>query len=116
LLILEGIYFDFDKADLKPGSNEILDRLAKIMKHDVSMKYLITGYTDSRGGDEHNMQLSRQRAEAVVKGLIDRGVPADMLKARGVGSLIAYAAPSEPNGVRYGDRKITIEPISNMAY
>jgi outer membrane protein OmpA-like peptidoglycan-associated protein len=116
LLIPEGVYFDFDKADLKPESNEVLDKLAEIMKHDTSMKYLVTGYTDSRGGDEYNRQLSRQRAETVVKGLIDRGVPSGMLKARGVGSRIAYAVPSEPNEVRYGDRKITIELISNRAY
>jgi outer membrane protein OmpA-like peptidoglycan-associated protein len=116
LLIPEDVYFDFGKADLKPESNEILDRLAEIMQHDTSMKYLITGYTDSRGGDEYNRLLSRQRAEAVVKALVDRGVPTGMLKARGVGSRIAYAGPSEPNEVRYGDRKITIEPISNRAY
>jgi outer membrane protein OmpA-like peptidoglycan-associated protein len=116
LLILEGIYFDFDKADLKPESNAILDRLAETLKRDTSKKYLITGYTDSRGGDAYNRQLSIRRAEVVVKGLIDRGVSAGMLKARGVGSRIAYAEPSEPNEVRYGDRKITIEPVANRAY
>lgn len=116
LLVLEDIYFDFDKADIKPESDEILDKLAGILKQDTSRKYLITGYTDSRGRDEYNMQLSRRRAEAVVKALIERGVPSSMLKARGVGSKIAYAKPSQANEVRYGDRKMTIELISNKAY
>jgi len=116
LLTLENIYFDFDKATLKPESNNTLDHLAEILKHDTSKRYLITGYTDSHGSEAHNLQLSRKRAEAVVNALIARGVPSAMLKARGVGSKIAYAAPSQPDEVRYGDRKITIEPVSNQAY
>ena len=115
-LILENIYFDFDKASLKPESNESLDKLAEILKQDTLQRYLITGYTDSRGSDEYNIQLSRKRAEAVVKALTERGVPATMLKARGVGSKIAYAKPSASNEIRYGDRKMTIELISNKAY
>ena len=116
LLSLENIYFDFDKADLKQESNKVLDKLAEILKQDTLKRYLITGYTDSRGSDEYNMQLSRKRAETVVKALIERGVPSTMLKFRGVGSKIAYAKPSESDEVRYGDRKMTIELISNQAY
>jgi len=116
LLMLDNIYFDFDKADLKPESNKTLDKLAEILKQDTQNRYLITGYTDSRGSEEHNLNLSSRRAEAVVKALIERGVPANMLKARGVGKKIAYAKPSEPDEIRYGDRKMTIELISNKAY
>ena len=116
LLSLEGVYFDFDKAYLKPESNAVLNRLADVLKQDTRRRYLITGYTDSRGDDEYNLQLSKKRAEAVVRALIERNVPPAMLKARGVGSKIAYAKPSDPDEVRGGDRKMTIELISNRAY
>ena len=116
LLFLDNIYFDFDKAHLTSESNKTLDELAGILKQDTDKRYLITGYTDSKGSDEYNMQLSRKRAEAVVKALIERGVPPAMLKARGVGSKIAYAKSSESDEIRYGDRKMTIDLISNKAY
>ena len=114
--ILEGISFDFDKADLKPESKAILDKLAELLKQDTQKRYLITGYADSRGNDKYNLQLSGRRAEVVVKALIERGVPSTMLKSLGVGSKIAYAKPSTSDEIRYGDRKMTIEPISNKAY
>jgi len=116
MLTLDGIFFDFDKADIKPTSNEVLNQLSKILRHDTQKRYLITGYTDSRGSEEYNLQLSRKRAEAVARALIERGVPASILKTRGVGSKIAYAKPSDPNEVRCGDRKMTIEVITNQAY
>jgi len=116
VLTLDNINFDFGKANLKPESKKALDHLAEILKHDTAKRYLVTGYTDAQGNDAQNLQLSRKRAEAVVDALIARGVPSVMLKARGVGSKIAYAKPSQPDEVRHGDRKITIEPISNKAY
>ena len=114
--ILEGISFDFDKADLKPEAKGILDKLAEMLKQDTQKRYLITGYADSRGNGKYNLQLSKRRADIVVKALIERGVPSTMLKSMGVGSKIAYAKPSASNEIRYGDRKMTIEPISNKAY
>ena len=116
LLTLENIYFAFDKADLDPESNKTLDDLANVLKQDTLKRYLIIGYTDSKGSDDYNLKLSSRRAQAVVEALIERGVPSVMLKARGVGSKIAYAKPSDPDEIRYGDRKMTIEPISNKAY
>jgi outer membrane protein OmpA-like peptidoglycan-associated protein len=116
MLSLDGIFFDFDKADIKPNSNAVLDKIARLLKQDGNKRYLITGYTDSRGNDDYNLQLSRKRAEAIIRALTDRGVPPVMLKARGVGSKIAHAKPSDPDEVRYGDRKMTIELITNRAY
>jgi len=116
LLTLEGINFDFDKANLTPESNQVLDKLAEVLKQDTNKRYLITGYTDSQGSDEYNLNLSRQRAEVVVRAFTERGVPSFMLKARGVGKKIAYAEPSMSDNVRRGDRKMTIEPISNKDY
>ena len=116
LLILDNIHFEFDKAELKPESYEILDKLASILKRDVAKRYLITGYTDAVGSDEYNMKLSRERAKTVMAALTDRGVASDMLKARGVGRKVSYAKFTDTDEVRLGDRKVTIELISNTVF
>ena len=116
LIVFEDIYFDFGKADIKPESNELLNDLAQMLKNDSHTMFLVTGYTDLRGDDEYNLELSKDRAEAVVKALVQRGVRANTLKSAGIGSKAAHVRASESDEVRAGDRKITIEPVSNRAY
>ncbi len=114
--LFNNIYFDFDKATIKPESHEVLDKISAIMLSDLGKRYLITGYTDSRGSDEYNISLSRRRAAAVVSELELRGVPVEMIKSRGVGKRVAYAAVSATHDVREGDRKVVAEIISNSSY
>lgn len=114
--LFNNIYFEFDKSDIRPVSYETLDKIADILKANTSKKYLVTGYTDAWGSAEYNIGLSRRRAAAVIKALEDRGVPSDILKSRGVGKRISYAPTSESNQVREGDRKVTVEIITNMDY
>ncbi len=114
--LLHNVYFEFDKSDIRPESEEILDRIADIMNANAGKKYLITGYTDARGSAEYNIGLSRRRAAAVVEALRKRGVSADIIKSRGVGENISYAPVSESHIVREGDRKVTVEIITNMDY
>lgn len=112
-----NIPFEFDKAIIKPESVPILDQLASDLKSgDQSKRYLITGYTDSLGSAKYNEKLSRERANAVVAELVQRGVDPLILKSRGVGSKIAYANPNTDNETREGDRKVTIELITNSKY
>ncbi len=114
--LFENVYFAFDKADLTSESETIVDQIAEIMKRDTNKRYLITGYTDARGSFIYNMNLSKRRAKTVVDALISRGVSAEIVKFRAVGKKIAYASSSASNEVRRGDRKITVEIISNMDY
>lgn len=114
--LFNNIYFEFDKSDIKQESEPVLDKIADILKANTTKKYLITGYTDARGDAEYNIGLSRRRAAAVVKALEERDVPADIIKSRGVGKRISYAPVSENNKVREGDRKVTVEIITNMDY
>ena len=86
------------------------------MKADLNKMYLITGYTDARGSVEYNIGLSRRRAASVVGALEKRGVPMDIIKSRGVGKSISYAPVGESHIVREGDRKVTVEIITNMDY
>lgn len=114
--LFENIHFDFDKDVLTADSYETIDRIAEIIKQDTTGRYLITGFTDSRGSLAYNLDLSGRRARRVMDALVSRGVPASMLKARGVASKIAIASPSASDDVRRGDRKVTIELITNTPY
>lgn len=114
--LFNNIYFEFDKSDLRPESEDTLDKIADIMKADLNKMYLITGYTDARGSVEYNIGLSRRRAASVVDALEKRGVPTDIIKSRGVGKSISYAPVGESHIVREGDRKVTVEIITNMDY
>lgn len=114
--LFNNVYFAFDKSDIRQESEETLDRIADLMKADTSRRYLITGYTDARGSASYNIGLSRRRAAAVVEALEKRGVPADMIKSRGVGKKISYAPVSESHIVREGDRKVTAEIVTKTDY
>lgn len=114
--LLENINFGFDRYDFTPESEKALDNAAKMLKKQSGQYFLITGYTDAQGNQAYNFELSRKRAQAVVNALIERGVPASMLKWRGVGKKVNAVPASESDDVREGDRKITIERVSNIAF
>lgn len=114
--LFENVYFDFDKAEITERSYATLDDIATIMKTYSDKKYLIIGCTDAKGSQAYNQGLSERRAKAVVDALIERGVPAQILKHRGLGKAIAYAKPGSSNDIREGDRKILVEVITNNAY
>lgn len=114
--LFNNIYFDFDKASLTSKSEKIMDEIAEILKENTSNKYLITGYTDSKGSPEYNLDLSKRRAATVVNALINRGVPSSILKSVGVGKKISHMQSDADDNVREGDRKVTIELINNIGY
>ena len=98
-IALYGIYFDTDRAVIKPESKPTLDEMAKLLGGQPQLKVFIVGHTDSQGTYEHNMTLSRQRAEAVAAALagsykIARG----RLYTAGVG----YLAPIGSNATEDG--------------
>ena len=113
---MDQIYFDFDSAILAAESQEALDKIAAILKRDTSRRYLVTGCTDARGSVSYNERLSCARARAVVEALQERGVPAEMLKWRGVGKRVAIMPSAQSDHVRRGDRKTIIELVTNMDY
>lgn len=98
-IALYGIYFDTDKATLKPESKPTLDEMAKLLNGQPGMKVFIVGHTDSQGSYEHNMTLSRQRAEAVAAALIGSyRIARDRLYTAGIG----YLAPVGSNATEEG--------------
>ncbi len=97
-----GIYFDFNKADIKPESKPTIEEIAKFLKEHLEIKLYVAGHTDNIGKLEYNMELSKRRAEAVVKELTEKyGIAKDRLKPFGVGPL----APVSTNKTEEGRAK-----------
>lgn len=97
-----GIYFEFDKADIKPESEPAIKEIAKLLQENKGLKLYVVGHTDNVGGLDYNMKLSMARAEAVVKELTTKyRISSDRLKAYGVGPL----APVDSNKTEEGRAK-----------
>ena len=82
---LYGIYFDTDKATLKPESEGTLNQVLGLLNAKPALRIAIAGHTDSQASDSYNLDLSRRRAQAVTKWLTDKGVAASRLEAQGFG-------------------------------
>jgi len=87
--ILKGINFDSDKDVIKSDSKPILDRAIEVLRLYPQVRIEISGHTDSRGGYEHNVDLSQRRSEAVKAFLVENGIDATRIETRGAG-------PNEP--------------------
>jgi len=103
-----GIYFDFDKADIRPESEPAIREIAKLLEGNKGLKLYVVGHTDNVGGLDYNMKLSKARADAVVKELITQyKVSADRLKAFGVSSLAPIASNDTEEG-RAKNRRVEL--------
>jgi len=103
-----GIYFDFDKADLKPESKPQLDEIAGLLKADGALKLVVAGHTDNQGGAAYNLDLSKKRADAVVAALgANYGIAADRLLAQGMGSAAPVASNDDETG-RAKNRRVEL--------
>jgi outer membrane protein OmpA-like peptidoglycan-associated protein len=85
VIVLRNIFFDFDKATIRPESANELDRLIKLLTENPTIKIELGSHTDSKGSDDYNMKLSDSRSKSVVEYLITKGIPADRLTAKGYG-------------------------------
>ncbi len=86
VITLRGIYFDFDRATIKPESRPALEDAAKILIQNPTITVEIQGHTDSIGSDKYNQQLSERRAQAVVNYLVQElGIDSGRLTAKGYG-------------------------------
>ena len=84
-VLIENIFYDFNKATLRPESATALDELVGLLNENPNITIELSAHTDSRGSDQYNERLSQQRAESVVRYLIDHGIAADRLTPKGYG-------------------------------
>ena len=83
--IVENIFYDYDKATLRPESTEALDELVTLLKDNPNITIEMTSHTDRHGTAEYNIDLSNRRAKSVVDYLIAAGIYPDRLKYQGFG-------------------------------
>ena len=101
-IALYGIYFDFNKADIKPESDPTLEQIAQLLKRSSGMKLLVVGHTDNVGTFPFNLELSQRRAAATVSALAARyGIAKDRLTPVGV----SFASPVATNKTDDGRAK-----------
>ncbi len=84
-VLIDNIFYDFDKATLRPESTEALDKLITLLNENPNVTIELSAHTDYRGSAEYNKKLSQRRAESVVNYLTEHGIPADRLTPMGYG-------------------------------
>ncbi len=100
-IVLNNIFFDFDKSLLKAESGPELDRMVELLKEKPTMEIEIAGHTDNIGTDKYNMALSERRSKTVVAYLIRQGISRKRLKAKYFGE----TRPLETNDTEEGREK-----------
>jgi OOP family OmpA-OmpF porin len=108
---LYGIYFDTDKATLKAESEGTLNQVLSLLKAKPELRIAIAGHTDSQASDVYNLDLSKRRAQSVVKWLTDKGIAANRLEAQGFGESQPVADNDSAAG-RALNRRVEIRDLT----
>ncbi|HEV2505554.1 MAG TPA: DUF4892 domain-containing protein [Mesorhizobium sp.] len=105
---LYGIFFDTDKADIKPESDPTLKEIATLLKDDPKMAVLVVGHTDNQGSFDHNIDLSSRRAQAVKAALASKyEIDEKRLTAAGAGMMAPIASNDNDEG-RAKNRRVVL--------
>lgn len=115
--IIENIFYDFDKATLRPESEEALDELVKLLADNPNITIEMASHTDRVGTEEYNLDLSERRAKAVIDYLISKGIAPERLQHQGYGKSRPKVVTKRVNKLypqfKEGD-VLTEEYISNL--
>lgn len=112
-VVLKNIFFDTGKSELKQESVAELEKIRELLVANVNMKVQINGHTDNTGNAVSNRLLSLERAEAVVKYLVAKGVDPSRLSAKGFGSERPLVSNDDESGGREINRRTEIEIIES---
>jgi outer membrane protein OmpA-like peptidoglycan-associated protein len=107
VLTLSDVLFDVGRAELRPGAERTLNELRNFLNEYTDRRVLIEGHTDSSGGRDLNMRLSRDRADAVRRALVQRGISADRIATAGLGPDYPVASNATAAG-RQQNRRVEI--------
>lgn len=107
VLTLGDVLFETDRAELKPGANDTVARVAEFLGEYADRRALIEGHTDSRGSDEYNRQLSERRAQSMHDALVSEGIDPSRLSVRGMGEQAPVATNDTAAG-RQENRRVEI--------
>lgn len=110
-MLVEPVYFGYDKANYLSGEKAKIDKLVKILKADDKLKVNLTGNADSKGTAEYNMALTEKRIDSVVKTIQSGGIPENRIsKEKALGETKPAATNETPEG-RALNRRVTFEVI-----
>ncbi len=110
-VVLPGVNFAFDRADLLPAAKEIIDReVLPVLKEDRALTVLVEGHTDSVGSETYNQRLSERRAEAVKAYLVSKGIAASRIQTKGYGESRPVADNTTAVG-RAKNRRVEIKVL-----
>lgn len=84
-VVIDNIFYDFDKATLRPESKTALDEMVEVLKDNPNVTIEMASHTDRKGSEEYNINLSSRRAKSVIDYLIEHGIAADRLQSQGYG-------------------------------
>jgi len=116
VILANDVLFDSGSATIQGGGRSKLKQLADVLNRYPRETVQIVGYTDSRGSEESNLDLSRRRAQAVAEELTANGVSASRVSTRGLGAADPLATNATPEGRAQNRRVvITVTPDQNMA-
>ncbi|MFI5203675.1 MAG: OmpA family protein, partial [Flavobacteriales bacterium] len=109
-ILLDNVFFDTDKFDLRPESYVELDKLVFLLKRNDKTKIELHGHTDNVGDKKHNLTLSLNRAKAVMNYLVTKGIDAKRLSAKGFGDTRPKVANDTPEN-RQINRRTEYIPV-----
>lgn len=84
-IVLENIFYDFDKANIRPDAAVELDKLVQVLQDNPGISIELSSHTDARGSDVYNQDLSQRRAESAVEYIISKGIDRSRITAKGYG-------------------------------
>jgi outer membrane protein OmpA-like peptidoglycan-associated protein/plastocyanin len=109
-IVLRGVNFEFDKANLTVNAKSLLDMVVDALNKRPDILVEIDGHTDSKGSDTYNQKLSERRAQSVMRYLVEHGIAADRLSAAGFGESMPVADNATDEG-RELNRRVELKVL-----
>lgn len=98
VVVIDNVYYDFDKANLREDSYPALDKVVAMLNTNPTMVIEIGAHTDNKGKDRYNQKLSDARAASVVEYLVSKGIAKERLQSKGYGAAMPIAPNANEDG------------------
>jgi outer membrane protein OmpA-like peptidoglycan-associated protein len=114
VLTVGDVLFDAGRAELGPGAQRSIDKLAEFLKAYPKRTVLIEGHTDNTGDEDFNVKLSQQRADAVRDKLVAKGIASQRIRTKGYGPKFPVVDNNTPAG-RQLNRRVEVVVLNEGA-